>query len=110
MGECRIRGDRKAEMTSAGYARAAMDEGVDIFETAGNNRFHITRAMKIDGTTAGPLIKLIQTYQSPSSSSLTTKRYIIHKCVTIRHALSGQKMGVDCLSIDGFECKSRWLT
>ena len=24
--------------------------------------------------------------------------------MTIRHALSGQKMGVDCLSIDGFEC------
>lgn len=28
----------------------------------------------------------------------------IHKCVTIRHALSSQKMGVDVLSIDGFEC------
>jgi hypothetical protein len=26
--------------------------------------------------------------------------------VTVRHALSGQKMGVDCLSIDGFECGS----
>ncbi|KAK4687991.1 NADH:quinone reductase (non-electrogenic), partial [Tremellales sp. Uapishka_1] len=73
----------------AGYAKAAMDEGVDIFETAGNN--------------PGPLIQLIQTYQSPFSQT-APKRYIIHKCVTIRHALSGQKMGVDCLSIDGFEC------
>ncbi|ORY35507.1 hypothetical protein BCR39DRAFT_510170 [Naematelia encephala] len=72
----------------AGYARAAMDEGVTIFETAGN--------------APGPLIKLIQTYQP--SSSPPPKRYIIHKCVTIRHALSGEKMGVDCLSIDGFEC------
>ncbi|RXK35068.1 2-nitropropane dioxygenase [Tremella mesenterica] len=73
----------------AGYARAAMEEGIDIFETAGNN--------------PGPLIKLLQTYVSPSDSGLR-KRYIIHKCVTVRHALSGQKMGVDCLSIDGFEC------
>lgn len=54
---------------------------------------------------AGPIIKLIQTYTTPTASSSTPpKRYIIHKCVTIRHALSGQKMGVDCLSIDGFEC------
>jgi NAD(P)H-dependent flavin oxidoreductase YrpB (nitropropane dioxygenase family) len=29
---------------------------------------------------------------------------VIHKCVAVRHALSAQKMGVDCLSIDGFEC------
>lgn len=29
---------------------------------------------------------------------------MIHKCTTIRHALSAQKLGVDCLSIDGFEC------
>lgn len=29
---------------------------------------------------------------------------MIHKCTTIRHAKSGQKLGVDMLSIDGFEC------
>lgn len=29
---------------------------------------------------------------------------VIHKCVSIRHALSAQKLGVDCLSIDGMEC------
>ena len=40
---------------------------------------------------------------------MSKKRYIIHKCVTVRHALSGQKMGVDCLSIDGFECESRQI-
>jgi hypothetical protein len=55
---------------------------------------------------AGPVIKLIQTYPPPSTSGTEpVKRYIIHKCVTIRHALSAEKMGVDCLSIDGFECE-----
>lgn len=29
---------------------------------------------------------------------------VIHKCTTVRHALSAQKMGVDILSIDGLEC------
>lgn len=28
---------------------------------------------------------------------------IIHKCTTIRHALSAQKLGVDFVAIDGFE-------
>jgi NAD(P)H-dependent flavin oxidoreductase YrpB (nitropropane dioxygenase family) len=28
----------------------------------------------------------------------------MHKCTTIRHARSAQKLGVDLLSIDGFEC------
>nr|XP_019006705.1 2-nitropropane dioxygenase [Kwoniella mangroviensis CBS 8507]OCF70166.1 2-nitropropane dioxygenase [Kwoniella mangroviensis CBS 8507] len=62
----------------AEYARAALEEGVDIFETAGNNRH--------------------------SASDAVPKRFVIHKCVTVKHALSGQKMGVDMLSIDGFEC------
>jgi nitronate monooxygenase len=29
---------------------------------------------------------------------------IIHKCTAVRHALSAEKMGVDAISIDGFEC------
>merc|ERR1712000_524695 len=29
---------------------------------------------------------------------------ILHKCTTIRHAQSAVKLGVDFLSIDGFEC------
>jgi NADH:quinone reductase (non-electrogenic) len=29
---------------------------------------------------------------------------VIHKCTSIRHALSAQRMGVDAISIDGFEC------
>jgi len=63
-----------------GFARAAVEEGVTIFETAGNN--------------PGPLIKYFK------DNNCT----VIHKCTTIRHAKSAQKMGVDVLSIDGFEC------
>ncbi|VFR35984.1 Enoyl-[acyl-carrier-protein] reductase [FMN] [plant metagenome] len=29
---------------------------------------------------------------------------IIHKCTSLRHALSAERMGVDAISIDGFEC------
>jgi NAD(P)H-dependent flavin oxidoreductase YrpB (nitropropane dioxygenase family) len=29
---------------------------------------------------------------------------ILHKCTSVRHALSAQKSGVDIISIDGFEC------
>src|SRR6202007_749164 len=29
---------------------------------------------------------------------------VIHKCTTVRHALSSEKFGVDIVSIDGFEC------
>jgi len=63
-----------------GYARAAVAEGVRIFETAGNN--------------PGPLIKFFK-----SNGCI-----VIHKCTTIRHAKSAGRMGVDFLSIDGFEC------
>ncbi|KAJ7784603.1 hypothetical protein B0H16DRAFT_1493141 [Mycena metata] len=54
----------------AGYARAAVEEGVTIFETY----------FKSNGC------------------------IVIHKCTTIRHAKSAVKLGVDVLSIDGFEC------
>ena len=29
---------------------------------------------------------------------------VIHKCTSVRHALSAQRMGADMISIDGFEC------
>ena len=45
---------------------------------------------------AGPFIKKFKSAPYPI--------YIIHKCTSIRHALSAQRMGVDMLSIDGFEC------
>ncbi|KAG9002573.1 hypothetical protein FRB93_011447 [Tulasnella sp. JGI-2019a] len=63
-----------------GYARAAIAEGVKIFETAGNN--------------PGPLIKFFKSQGC----------IVIHKCTTIRHAKSAARLGVDFLSIDGFEC------
>ncbi|KAF8599687.1 inosine monophosphate dehydrogenase [Ceratobasidium sp. AG-I] len=63
-----------------GYARAAVEEGIRIFETAGNN--------------PGPLIKFFKSQGC----------VVIHKCTTIRHAKSAEKLGVDFLSIDGFEC------
>nr|ODN91663.1 2-nitropropane dioxygenase [Cryptococcus depauperatus CBS 7855] len=75
----------------AGYAAAALEESIDIFETAGNN--------------PKPLIEFIKSYKPTNANSgPALKRTIIHKCVTIKHALSAQKMGVDILSIDGFEC------
>ncbi|KAH8825270.1 hypothetical protein DL96DRAFT_173733 [Flagelloscypha sp. PMI_526] len=62
------------------YAQAAVEEGIRIFETAGNN--------------PGPLIKYFK-----SKGCI-----VVHKCTTVRHAKSAEKLGVDFLSIDGFEC------
>jgi NAD(P)H-dependent flavin oxidoreductase YrpB (nitropropane dioxygenase family) len=61
------------------YAEATIDEGVKIVETAGYS--------------SGEIIKRLQ----------TAGIIIIHKCTTIKHALSAEKLGVDFLSIDGFE-------
>lgn len=60
-----------------GYARAALEEGVRIFETAGHN--------------PGPIVKILKEHGA----------YVIHKCTAVRHALAAQRLGVDCLSIDG---------
>ena len=62
------------------YAKVIIDEGVRIVETAGNS--------------PGPVIKQLK------AANCT----ILHKCTTIRHAQSAVKLGVDFLSIDGFEC------
>ncbi|KAL9613043.1 MAG: hypothetical protein Q9167_002389 [Letrouitia subvulpina] len=62
------------------YARVIIDEGVRIVETAGNS--------------PGPVIAQLK------AANCT----ILHKCTTIRHAQSAVKLGVDFLSIDGFEC------
>ncbi|KAJ7913525.1 putative 2-Nitropropane dioxygenase [Mycena leptocephala] len=64
----------------AGYARAAVEEGVTIFETAGNSPGDLIKYFKANGC------------------------IVIHKCTTIRHAKSAAKLGVDVLSIDGLEC------
>jgi NAD(P)H-dependent flavin oxidoreductase YrpB (nitropropane dioxygenase family) len=65
-----------------GYAQAILDEGIRIVETAGNS--------------PGPIIKQLKSANPPC--------VILHKCTSIRHALSAVKLGVDFLSIDGFEC------
>lgn len=62
------------------YAQAIIDEGVKVVETAGNSPGPVIRQLKAAGI------------------------IILHKCTTIRHAQSAVKLGVDFLSIDGFEC------
>ncbi|KAE8352747.1 hypothetical protein BDV28DRAFT_148705 [Aspergillus coremiiformis] len=64
----------------AAYAQVIIDEGIKIVETAGNNPGPVIAQLKKANTT------------------------ILHKCTTIRHAKSAVKLGVDFLSIDGFEC------
>ena len=62
------------------YIRAIIESGVTIVETAGRSPEPFMEAFKSAG------IK------------------VIHKCVTVRHARSAEKIGVDVISIDGFEC------
>ncbi len=62
------------------YARAIIDSGVKIVETAGLHPESITELFKSHGLT------------------------LLHKCTSVRHALSAQRRGVDAISIDGFEC------
>ncbi|PHH82370.1 hypothetical protein CDD82_6205 [Ophiocordyceps australis] len=62
------------------FAQVVLDEGVGIVETAGNSPGPIIAQLKAGGAT------------------------VLHKCTTIRHAQSAVKLGVDFLSIDGFEC------
>jgi NADH:quinone reductase (non-electrogenic) len=62
------------------YRDAIIDSGVKIVETAGSNPAPHLPAFKAAG------IK------------------VIHKAVAVRHAVKGEKLGVDAISIDGFEC------
>lgn len=62
------------------YRHAIADAGVTIVETAGSSPephmpFFRTRGIKV-----------------------------IHKCTSVRHAVKAQEVGVDAVSIDGFEC------
>ena len=64
----------------AEYVDVVIDKGVKLLETAG---------------------------QSPKAFVETLKRHgvrIVHKCTSVRHALSAERIGVDAVSIDGFEC------
>ena len=62
------------------YVRVIVESGIKAVETAGNNPQPFLPAFKDAG------IK------------------VVHKCVAVRHALKAQSIGVDCVSIDGFEC------
>ncbi|SCK19390.1 2-nitropropane dioxygenase precursor [Variovorax sp. HW608] len=64
----------------AEYIEALIDRGVRIVETAGNSPKDFIAKMKSSGVR------------------------LIHKCTSVRHALSAERNGVDVVSIDGFEC------
>jgi NADH:quinone reductase (non-electrogenic) len=64
----------------AEYRRAIIDSGVKIVETAGHRPQEHVDDFKGHGIT------------------------VLHKCTAVRHALSAERMGVDVISIDGFEC------
>jgi NAD(P)H-dependent flavin oxidoreductase YrpB (nitropropane dioxygenase family) len=64
----------------AEYRQAIIESGVGIVETAGGNPAEHLEAF------AGAGIK------------------VIHKATSVRHALKAQALGVDAVSIDGFEC------
>lgn len=64
----------------ADYRRAIVDGGVGIVETAGAKPQEHIEDFKSHG------IK------------------VVHKCTSVRHAVSAEHMGADAISIDGFEC------
>lgn len=64
----------------AEYRRAIIEGGIKIVETAGYKPQEHVDELRAHG------IK------------------VIHKCTAVRHALSAERMGVDAISIDGFEC------
>jgi nitronate monooxygenase len=64
----------------AEYRKAIIDSGVTIVETAGHKPQEHVDDLKAHGIT------------------------VLHKCTAVRHALSAERMGVDAISIDGFEC------
>jgi NADH:quinone reductase (non-electrogenic) len=79
-----------------GYARAAVEEGVRVFETAGNNRSpSLSLLLQIDTFTAGPLIKYLK-----SNGCI-----ILHKCTTIRHA-KVRFSSVSTLVLTNPECRT----
>src|SRR5262247_4161508 len=61
----------------AEYRQAIIESGIKVVETAGNKpQEHVTEFKKHG-------IK------------------VVHKCTSVRHALSAERMGVDAISIDG---------
>ena len=68
-----------AAMSYDDWIDAIVESGVRIVETAGNNPGPVVQRFKQAGVT------------------------VIHKCTSVRHALTAERLGVDVISIDGFE-------
>src|SRR5476651_1049389 len=53
-------------------------------------------------------VKVVETAgRSPEAYMSTLKAAgikVIHKCTSVRHALTAEKIGCDAVSVDGFEC------
>ncbi|KAI8980285.1 2-nitropropane dioxygenase [Pilobolus umbonatus] len=62
------------------YTTVIIEEGIKVVETAGNNPGKYIDMLKKAGIV------------------------VLHKCTSIRHALSATKLGVDIISMDGYEC------
>lgn len=62
------------------YRDAAIESGIRIIETAGRSPEPHMPAFRAAGVK------------------------VIHKCVSVRHAIKAEQLGVDAVSIDGFEC------
>lgn len=62
------------------YRDAIVESGITVVETAGGNPEPHLPAFKSAGVK------------------------VIHKAVTVRHALKAERIGVDAVSVDGFEC------
>ena len=64
----------------AEYRQVIIDSGIRIVETAGHRPAEHVAHFRQHGVK------------------------VIHKCTSVRHALSAERLGVDAISIDGFEC------
>ncbi|MGF6415484.1 NAD(P)H-dependent flavin oxidoreductase [Paraburkholderia sp. MM5482-R1] len=62
------------------YVRTIVSQGVQVVETAGSNPAKYIAEFKAQGVK------------------------VVHKCVTVRHAVKAESLGADAVSIDGFEC------
>ncbi len=62
------------------YREAIIESGIKIVETAGRSPIEHLAGFKAAGVK------------------------VIHKCTSVRHAVTAARLGVDVISIDGFEC------
>jgi nitronate monooxygenase len=62
------------------YIHAIIEGGVRTVETAGRNLAQYIPALKAHGVK------------------------VIHKCTSVRHSLTAERIGCDAISVDGFEC------